>query len=130
MLLAVLTVGFLASLLCGLLIRGLEKTGQFGIVLMPVVGYGIGTVIRATAGQPHFVFGLVAVGCAFLAAMLTHVPSAYQMFRQEFGGPRVRSLLLSLTTSLNYPIDVSRHFPFYGLMLISSLAVAGWRAVS
>jgi hypothetical protein len=129
-LIVVLAVGLLASVLGGSLIRGLEKIGHFGILALPFVGYGIGSVIRATAGQPHFLFGLVAVGCAFSAAMLTHVPSAYQVFRREFGGPPLRSLLLSLTTSLNYPIEVSRHLPFYGVMLLLSLAAAGWRAAS
>ena len=126
----VLIAGLVACILGGALIRGLEKFGHFGILFIPMVGYGIGAVVRASAGQSHFILGPVAVVLAFIAAMLTHVPSSYGMFRTEFGGPPVRSLLLSLTESLNYPIEASRRYPFYGLMLLLCLAAAGWRAVS
>lgn len=126
----VLSAGLVACILGGTLIRGLEKLGHFGIVFMPAVGYGIGAVIRTSAGHSYAVLGALAVISAFVAAMLTHVPSSYSMFRKEFGGPPVRSLLLSLTESLNYPFEASKRYPFYGLMLLLSLAAAGWQAIS
>lgn len=91
--------------------------------------------LRDRSGYPRYcrsaslVFGLVAIGSAFVAAMLTHVPSAYRMVRFEFGGPLARSLLLSLAASVTYSTEASRRFRFYGLMLLLFLAAAGWRAV-
>lgn len=130
MLLTVLLVGLAACVVGGALTRGLEKLGHVGILFMPAVGYGIGAVLRTSAGHSFAMLGPLAVLSAFVAAMLTHVPSSYSMFRNEFGGPPVRSLLLSLTESWKYPIEAAKGYPLYGLMLLLSIAAAGWKAAS
>jgi hypothetical protein len=110
--------------------RGIEKLGRFGVVFMPAVGLGVGFAIRAASGSNGVWFQAFAALLAYAVAMSTHIPSEYEMFRHEFGAPVVRSALLSFTVSLKYPIEVSRQFPFYGVMLILSIIAASLGASS
>jgi hypothetical protein len=123
-----LIIGIAAAALGGVVIRGLEKIGRFGVVLMPAVGLGIGSAIHAGLGSGSVWSVALAGMLAYAAAMSTHIPSAYGMFRQEFGGPVVVSALLSIITSLKYPLSVSSQFGFYCLMLILAIVGAGWSA--
>jgi hypothetical protein len=90
----VLITGIASVAVGGLVIRSLEKLGRFGVILMPAVGLGIGSAVRAAFGTTELWIIPVALSIVFTyaAAMSTHIPSTYRMFRQEFGGT-VRVLL-------------------------------------
>jgi len=85
MVLAVIIISIMGPVIGGLAIRRMEKSGKYGVVFMPLIGLGIGIAIRAAWGSGGWP-GVAAAIIAYLAAMATHVPSAYEMFRQDFGG--------------------------------------------
>jgi hypothetical protein len=123
----VIIISIAGPVIGGLAIRRMEQSGKYGVVFMPLVGLAIGVAIHAACGSSGW-SGFAAAIIAYLAAMATHVPSAYEMFRQDFGGSPARSLFLSVATSMKYPLIVSGQFAFYFLMLALSIAGAVWSA--
>jgi hypothetical protein len=120
-----LVIGIAVTAMGGVVIRGMEKLGRFGVIFMPAVELGIGSAVHAALGRSS-VWSIALAGVlTYTAAMSTHIPSAYGMFRREFGGTVVRSLVLSVMASLRYPLSVSSQFGFYCLMLILSIVGAG-----
>jgi len=80
----VIIISITGPVIGGIAIRRMEKSGKYGVVFMPLIGLGIGIAIHAACGSSGW-SGLAAAIIAYLAAMATHVPSAYEMFRQDFG---------------------------------------------
>jgi hypothetical protein len=123
----VIIISITGPVIGGIAIRCMEKSGKYGVIFMPLIGLGIGIAIHAACGSSRW-SGFAAAIIAYLAAMATHVPSAYEMFRQEFGGSVARSLILSVAPSMKYPLMVSGQFGFYFLMLVLSIIGAVWCA--
>ena len=124
--LKLLGAGLLACVAGGVLVRILEMIGQAGMLLMPLVGYAIGVYIARTAGDSRSGVMLLSLVAMYAAALLTNIPSSYQMFRSQGTGPWL-ALLISLPASVAFPVFVAFHSGFYALMLLLSLAAA-WRA--
>lgn len=127
MIFGVIIISIAGPVLGGFAIRRMEQSGKYGVVFMPLIGLAIGIAIHATCGSSGW-FGFAAAIIAYPAAMATHVPSACGMFRQDLGGSPARSLILSVATSMRYPLIVSSQFAFYFLMLALSIAGAVWSA--
>jgi hypothetical protein len=118
--------GFLACIAGGVLVRTLEMIGQAGVLLMPLVGYGIGAYIARTAGDSRSGVVLLSLVATYTAALLTNIPSSYQMFRSQGTSPWL-AFLISLPASIAFPAFAAFQSGFYALMLLLSLAAA-WRA--
>jgi hypothetical protein len=76
-------VALVACLAGGVMIRLLEKIGHGGVLIMPVVAYGIGYCISRNCVNGRFGAVLLTLIATYSAAALTNVPSGYQMFRAK-----------------------------------------------
>ena len=118
-------VALVACLAGGVMIRLLEKIGHGGVLIMPVVAYGIGYCISRNCVNGRFGAVLLTLIATYSAAALTNVPSGYQMFRAKAGNWWL-ALLISFLASTFYPLFASAQSGFYALMLLLSF-VGGWR---
>jgi hypothetical protein len=96
-----------------------------GVLLIPAVGYVIGYCIGRTATNSRLGAVLLSLALTYSAALLTNVPSSYQMFRSKWGAAPWLALLISVPASA-YPIFASVQSGFYAFMLMLSFAGA-WR---
>jgi len=125
-----LLVGFLAVILGSVLIGLLEMGPPLAIVLMPGVGFLIGYCLKAATDMPSRIQLPLAALAAYSAAMFSHLPAAWDLFRHDFGLAPMRSAFQSLDTCIGYPLQAMRVSPFYGVMLgvsIMAAMAACWR---
>src|SRR5690349_6029869 len=119
-----LLVGFLAAILGSVLIGLLEMGPQLAIILMPGVGFLIGYCLKRATDKPSWIQLPLAALATFAAAMLSHLPAAWDLYRHDFGLAPARSAFQALDTSIGYPLQAMRGSPLYGVMLALSIIAA------